>query len=246
MFSILSEIPAEFWVALASGVGTIVAGIAQVVKKLDQKIELTAKNTIDSLASVMGKIVVRESEETVNNTSHLRTAQINKAETIILEYAERIVGTAPDFIDSLLEQNHDQNREIWITMWMNNVRDTMITDVLPVFVGYIQRNGLDKLPEQEYKIWARTDIAFGERGNSGVFGAFLKGLSRKFSHQKVRVRISWIEQNMDRKLIADITENVMCECRKLTMEYHKSREIHQTELTERIKNDIIATQAKQE
>jgi hypothetical protein len=63
-------------------------------------------------------------------------------------------------------------------------------------------------------------------------------MRRRFRHEKIQVRVDWIEKNMDiiymRSLISDIVHG----CRDIEIEYKERANVHHAKLLQKIVSDL--------
>lgn len=243
----------EFLATIGSGIVALAGIVVKVNKEISKRIEAREQLSKQQMeeqslrtAAIIAGVMHSEIESSLDNHRHVRNTQISIAEDRLTEYATAVTVTAPDMAKSLVCDMSCGNVEEIAEMWGFSVMMAITHTGLGVMVKVINRNGFLRMSSEEFDDLIDNLSGIPRRDGKlrdkdyDLFKAFAKSMYSYFHKEKIKVRIAHIEKTLDRMFLRQTVSNIMYECLNLSKEYHDSKSQRSTDLSDRIKRDIIA------
>jgi hypothetical protein len=65
-------------------------------------------------------------------------------------------------------------------------------------------------------------------------------MRRRFRHEKIQLRVDWIEKNMDHVFMRKLVSDIIYECRDISEAHYKTGEEKAKELPQKIMRELVA------
>jgi hypothetical protein len=226
----IQSLPPETWGFLGAGG----AGVITAILKFFSYYKAQQRKQLERVASVIAETIQGSLSDALERAGKCEYEQRQKVKRLLMGYSATVCRTARQAVEGMLCGEPCENIDLVAGLYSDCIQNTFITDVFEYFDAEVigQKWLIDDTEKRiEEDI---TEI----RKNS--FAVFLSSMRRRFRHEKIQVRVDWIEKNMDivymRSLISDIVHG----CRDIEIEHKERANVHHAKLLQKIVADLSA------
>jgi len=226
----LMGLPVETWGFLGAGG----AGLVTALFKFVTYYRAEQRKQLERVASVIADTIQGSLSDALERAGKCEYEQRQKVKRLLTGYSATVCRTSRQAVEGMLCGEPCDNIDLVAGLYSDCIQNTFLTDVFEYFDAEVigQKWLID---DTEKKI--EEDIT-EIRKNS--FSVFLSSMRRRFRHEKIQVRVDWIEKNMDiiymRSLISDIVHG----CRDIEIEFKERANVHHAKLLQKIVSDLSA------
>jgi len=226
----LASIPPETWGLLATGGATVIAGFAKVTTDFKKR----EKKNLLKVAIVIAKTTHESIEDSLERRHHTRNALIDATRNLLSDYGSTVTRTSRSAVEQMVCNEQCTTIDLLCALYADCVLNTFMTDVLNFFIReVISKNGFRERTERQIESLI-DDV------RSRSFSIFLGSMRRRFRHEKIQLRVDWIEKNMDHVFMRKLVSDIIYECRDISEAHYKTGEEKAKELPQKIMRELVA------
>lgn len=227
----LELVTSKEFLGVVAAAGSSLAGV---VVKVRREMARREERIVSSLAGVIVGSTRATVRDSLISYEHARLEQIGIAEKRLSEYATVVTMTAGDMARSIVTENESGVVEEIAELWACSVQLTITHVCLSDIIRVLSKTELSSLNDRD--LHELIDDLTEE-----VFHSFLTSMRGYFRKEKIRLRIKFIEDTLDRGFMRQTIAAIIYECMSISVSYHSGEGTRDAELSGRVQRDILAT-----